>query len=98
MSTGDGTLRYQWQTNGVNLSDDSHYGGCITPSLTVTNAGSNDVVNYACVVTGGCGSLTSSVAGLTLKAATTITLQPSHKSVPLSSKRRLAWWRVGRGH
>ena len=80
-ATGDGTLTYQWQTNGVNISNSSHYSGCTTATLTVTNAGSADAVNYRCVVTGGCGSATSSTAALTLKAATTITGPPSGQNV-----------------
>src|SRR6185436_2674916 len=75
-ATGDGTLTYQWQTNGVNISNGSHYGGCTAATLTVTNAGSADTVNYGCVVTGGCGSANSSTAALTLNAVTAITQQP----------------------
>ena len=64
VATGDGTITYQWQTNGVNLSNNSHYGGCTTASLTVTNCGSADAVNYACVAAAGCGSTTSIPGGL----------------------------------
>ena len=81
-ATGNGTLTYQWQTNSVNISNGSHYGGCTTATLTVTNAGSADAVNYRCVVTGGCGSANSSTAALTLRAATAITGNPSGQNVP----------------
>ena len=80
-ASGDGTLTYQWQTNGVNISNNSHYGGCTTATLWVTNVSSADAVNYRCVVSGGCGSANSSAAALTLKAATTITGQPSAQNV-----------------
>jgi subtilisin-like proprotein convertase family protein/Cu/Zn superoxide dismutase len=84
---GNGTLLYQWQTNGVDLIDGSHYGGCTTETLTVTNVGVLDTtgVDYNCVVIGGCGNATSSTAGLTFKAATVITQQPGNQHVPLSS-------------
>ena len=36
-ATGDGTLTYQWQTNGVNISDGSHYSGCTTATLAVAS-------------------------------------------------------------
>ena len=80
-ASGDGTLTYQWQTNRVNISNGSHYGGCTTATLWVTNVSSADAVNYRCVVTGGCGSATSSAAALTLKAGTTITQQPSARAL-----------------
>jgi subtilisin-like proprotein convertase family protein len=80
-ASGDGTLIYQWQTNGVNLSNNNHYGGVATATLTVTNAGSTDAVNYLCVVSGGCGSANSSGVALTVKAATAITGQPSAQNV-----------------
>jgi subtilisin-like proprotein convertase family protein len=79
-ATGDGVLTYQWQTNGVNIGNNNHYGGCTTPTLWVTNASSGDAVNYRCVVSGGCGSANSSAAALTL-ATTTITGQPSATNV-----------------
>src|SRR6185436_1253922 len=70
-----------WQTNGVNIGNNSHYAGCTTATLWVTNAQSADTVNYRCVVTGGCGSANSSDAALTLRAVTTITGQPSAQNV-----------------
>ncbi len=81
IATGDGTVTYQWQTNGVNISNGSHYSGCTTATLWVTNTQSADPVNYRCVVTAGCGSANSSTAALTLKAATAITQQPSARNV-----------------
>jgi len=80
-ATGDGTLSYQWQKNSANISNGGHYSGCTTATLTVSSADGNDVANYRCVVTGGCGSANSSQAALSLKAATTITSHPSNQSV-----------------
>jgi hypothetical protein len=77
-ATGEGTLTYQWQTNGVNISNNSHYAGCTTATLWVTNAQSADAVNYRCVVTAGCGSVNSRDAQLIVNmcAATASLLNP----------------------
>jgi len=82
VATGEGTVTYQWQTNGVGISDDaSHYGGCTAATLWVTNVSSIDAVNYRCVVTDALGSNTSSAAELTLRTATQITQHPSATNV-----------------
>ncbi len=81
-ATGEGTLTYQWQKNGVNLNNGGHYSGCTTATLTVSPADGNDVADYRCVVTDANGSLDSNGAGLTLRAATVITGDPFDQSVP----------------
>lgn len=63
---GDGTITYQWQKNDVDLTDGGHYSGALTATLTVTGANGNDAANYRCVVTAGCGTVTSNEAALTL--------------------------------
>lgn len=85
-ATGNGTLTYQWQTNSVNISNSSHYGGCTKATLTATNVTGADTVNYRCVVTGGCGSATSSNATVTC-AATAPTL--SFASVEMLPENRV---------
>ncbi|HPD31199.1 MAG TPA: immunoglobulin domain-containing protein [Phycisphaerae bacterium] len=80
-ATGEGTLTYQWQKNQVNLTNGGHYSGVTTEALTVSNADGNDAANYRCVVSNAGGSTTSNAAGLTLKAATTITQHPSDQTV-----------------
>ena len=65
-ATGDGTPAYQWQKNQVNLNNGGHYSGVTTATLTVSNADSGDAADYRCVVTAGCGSVTSSQAALTV--------------------------------
>jgi hypothetical protein len=81
-ATGSGTLSYQWQKNGSNLTDDGHYSGCTTATLTVTNADINDAANYRCAVSDSNGTTNSNQAVLTLKPATTITQHPSNQAVP----------------
>jgi len=69
-ATGDGTLSYRWQKNGVFLSDDGHCTGTATPTLTVTSVTVGDAAGYSCVVGGGCGEAASNTATLTVLAAT----------------------------
>lgn len=69
--TATGTaLNYQWRKGGVNI------GGAINSSFTITGATVGDAGNYDVVVTGTCGSLTSSAAVLNVNAITSITAHP----------------------
>ncbi len=74
-ATGDGTLTYQWQKNGVNLANGGHYSGATTSTLTISNADANDAADYRCVVTAGCGVATSGTAGLTVESCSQACLQ-----------------------
>jgi len=67
-AAGDGTLSYQWQRNGVNLVADARITGVTSPTLNFTSVLESDLGDYACVVTGGCGTVTSGAAALTLSA------------------------------
>ena len=60
-------LTYQWQRNGVNLTDDTKYSGTTTATLTVMNVMEEDEGNFTCVVTNVVGSITSSAAPLTVR-------------------------------
>ena len=66
IASGDGALFYQWQKNQANLVDGGHYSGCTTPTLMISGADFNDVGNYGCVVTAGCGASASAQATLTV--------------------------------
>ncbi len=68
-AAGTPPLYYQWQKNGVNLSNGGHYSGCTTPSMTVSDADGNDAANYRCVVTNAQGSATSNAATLTVQTS-----------------------------
>jgi hypothetical protein len=65
-AVGDGTLAYQWQKDGSNITNGGHYSGCTAAMLTISSAGSGEAGNYRCVVAGGCGGATSDVASLSL--------------------------------
>jgi hypothetical protein len=80
-AAGDGTLTYQWQKDGANLSDGANISGTRTATLRIDPAGASDAATYRCVVTAGCGSVTSDGAGLTVRARTTITHQPQSQNV-----------------
>lgn len=76
-ASGLGTLNYQWQKNGANLSDGGHYSGVTTATLSISGADAGDAASYRCVVSVGCSSTTSNAATLTVKPATTVTQQPT---------------------
>jgi len=70
---GTGTLQvspaamgasYQWQFNGVNLSDGGGISGSTGAQLVISGAGSGNSGDYACMVTSGGISTKSNTAGL----------------------------------
>jgi hypothetical protein len=84
-SPASGTLSYLWQKNNANLSNGGHYSGVTTGTLTISNADTNDVANYRCIVTNAYGSATSSVVTLTLtngNSPPNITQQPASQTIP----------------
>ncbi len=81
-ATGDAPLSYRWQKNAADLTDDGHYSGVTTSTLTVSSADASDAAAYRCVVSNGSGSVNSNPANLTLKAATAVTLHPQPQNVP----------------
>ncbi len=61
------SLTYQWQENGVNLTNGGIYSGVLTNTLNISTVNATMNGNqYKCIVTGTCGSLTSAVATLTV--------------------------------
>ncbi|MGD0262730.1 MAG: immunoglobulin domain-containing protein [Verrucomicrobiota bacterium] len=57
-------LSYQWQKNGVNLSDGGSLSGAATSTLTVSNAASANAGVYSVIVSNSYGALTSAGAAL----------------------------------
>lgn len=66
-AAGSGTLSYQWQRNGSNLTNGGHYSGATTATLIISDADSNDEGSFRCVVTSAFGTATSNAADLTLQ-------------------------------
>ena len=68
-------LSYQWRSNAVVIA------GATADSFTLTNAQCSDAGNFDVVVANAGGSLTSSVAALTVIAPPAITTPPADQSV-----------------
>ncbi len=84
-ASGTAPLSYQWQVNGTNLTDvingdGSQISGSTTASLTVSNAQTNEDGNYTVIVTNLAGSVTSSVAVLTVAQLPEINNQPTNQT------------------
>lgn len=73
---------FQWQRNGVNLSDSGNVVGSQTKNLTITSATQNNAGTYTFVVTTSKGSATSSAEVFTVTNDPRITTQPTDKSTP----------------
>jgi uncharacterized repeat protein (TIGR01451 family) len=74
-ATGTAPLGYQWWFNGTNAVGNN------TNTLTVTNAQTSQAGAYSLVVTNSAGSITSSVAMLTIGIPPSITQQPSSLTI-----------------
>jgi hypothetical protein len=78
---GPGTLTYQWQKNGLNLTNGGNVSGATSTNLTLTNVSTADAASYDVVVT-GFGSVTSAPpAVLTVVQLPVITLQPQNTQI-----------------
>ncbi len=65
-ATGDSPLAYQWQKNGMVLTNGGHYSGVTNSILVISTPDASDVADYRCIVTNVSGGATSSAAGLRL--------------------------------
>ncbi|PYJ00659.1 MAG: hypothetical protein DME25_20135, partial [Verrucomicrobia bacterium] len=75
VAVGTLPLTYQWQRNGTDLPDASN------PVLFLTNAQVSDEGGYRVVVANAFGSVTSTVATLTINSPPLITAQPQSTNV-----------------
>jgi hypothetical protein len=80
-ASGTAPLAYQWLFNGTNLPAGPNVSGTTTNVLTLTNAASANAGSYQVIVTNVYGSVTSSVAALTVVYPPTITTQPTNLTV-----------------
>jgi hypothetical protein len=65
-ASGTGSLAYQWQRNGTNLTDGGGISGATNANLSLLGVQTNDAAAYRCLVTNLFGAATSSVANLTV--------------------------------
>jgi hypothetical protein len=78
---GTPTLTYRWLSNGVSLTDGGVISGSGTSNLTLSTTTTNDAGDYTVAVANSYGSVTSSVATLTVLTPPTIFSQPVSLSV-----------------
>ncbi len=77
---------YLWFSNGVALTNGGRISGATSATLTIASAQTNDSgASYQVVVTNNYGSVTSSVAALTVYARVQITGHPASQTVLLGS-------------
>ena len=70
---------YQWQTNGVNLTDVGNVSGSATPTLTIKSVTTTNAGNYTVIVSNVTGIAVSSNASLAVIAsAPVIVTQPTN--------------------
>ncbi len=87
---GTAPLTCQWRKNGVNLaegvqSSGATISGTTTTDLTIANVQMSDAGDYTVVVTNTYGSVTSSVAALTVQLPTPIVLTPDCSGSSISN-------------
>jgi len=98
--TGTSPFFFQWQKNGTDLTDGTTISGSTISGstnfiLTITDAQTNDSGNYVLIVTNYGGSVTSSVAVLTVASSPVIVTQPTNQVLAVGSNATFAVTAVG---
>ena len=75
--TASGATTYQWQRNGVDLSNVAPYSNVTNSTLTISNPATTDAGNFTCVLNASTCPIISASAALTVNAIPVITVQPS---------------------
>lgn len=65
-ATGSAPLYFQWRKNGAALTNGGNVTGATSSTLALANVGPTDAANYTVVITNSSGSVTSTVAVLTV--------------------------------
>jgi uncharacterized repeat protein (TIGR03803 family) len=69
-------LFYQWQKNGVNLTDAGTISGSATSNLMISNVVATNVGSYSVILSNAAGVLASSNATLTIISSAPVIVQP----------------------
>jgi hypothetical protein len=95
-ASGGLSLFYQWQANGINLTDGGKISGSTTSTLTVDNISIADAGPYSVIVSNAVGAVSSSTAFLkVISSSPIITLQPANQSAVFGSQARFTVGAVG---
>ena len=87
-ATGTRPLFYQWELNGIAISNQN------SPTLTLVNAQTNAAGSYQVIVTNNAGSVTSSVATLTVQpVADLVITQPTNPTNAFATQPVTFTWR-----
>ena len=80
-ASGTAPLAYRWLKNSATVANGTKYSGATTAALTVATLATTDAGNFSVVITNLAGSVTSSVAPLTVVSAPSIATPPANVSV-----------------
>ncbi|MFO7368830.1 MAG: immunoglobulin domain-containing protein [Bacteroidales bacterium] len=78
-------ISYQWQKNGINLTDGVRISGTQSSSLSISQVNGTDIGNYTCVITGSCSAVSTHPAALSVDTSLAITSQPDNVETCLNS-------------
>lgn len=90
-ASGDQPLTYQWRTNGVNIANGGTVSGATTPTLSISSVALGNAGSYDVVVGNIVGSITSSVATLTVVVSNSL---PTPYEAKLRAANPIAYWRL----
>ncbi len=101
VSASGESLTYQWQRDlgagYLSLADGNGLSGATSPQLTLTAATPQDAGTYRCLITSGCGTLTSQEASLAILPAPLLTAHPQDQTVEEGASARLLVATEGEG-
>jgi alpha-tubulin suppressor-like RCC1 family protein len=83
LASGSEPLSYQWYLGATLLTDGNRFSGTTTSTLMVTNVQTFDAGYYTAVITNAAGSVTSSVALVSVVVPPSILVQPKGRSSPV---------------
>lgn len=80
-ATGSAPLNYRWLKGGIGLTNGVKFSGVNSNILSIATIATTDAGNYSVAITNLAGSITSSVAALTVVSSPTIVTPPASQTV-----------------